>query len=134
MRELIFSDPGRRQRLESILHPVILEELQKISAQAGGPYQLLVIPLLVESGLEGSVDRVLVVDAPPALQLERLLERDRENPSQAHAMIAAQTQRQTRLAHADDVITNDGTMAKLEAQVDELHQRYLRLATEQRTR
>jgi dephospho-CoA kinase len=133
-RELIFGDPARRRQLESILHPIILRELKRLSALAGGPYQILVIPLLVEGGLEGDVDRVLVVDASPERQVERLLQRDAENPQQAQAMIAAQAQRQTRLAKADDVITNDGTLAELESQVERLHQRYLGLASDRHTR
>jgi dephospho-CoA kinase len=130
LRELVFSDPVQRQRLEAILHPLILEHLRRLSAQAGGPYQLHVIPLLIEGGLEDEVDRVLVVDAPLEKQIERLLERDAENEKQARAMISAQTGRKTRLSHADDVITNEGTVDELEAQVERLHQRYLRLAAE----
>ena len=76
------------------------------------------------------VDRVLVVDAPLERQIERLLERDAESEKQARAMISAQAGRKTRLAHADDLITNEGTLADLEAQVERLHRRYLRLADE----
>jgi dephospho-CoA kinase len=133
-RELIFSDPARRRQLESILHPIILSELKRLSTHAGGPYQILVIPLLVEGGLESDVDRVLVVDASPERQVDRLLQRDAENPQRAQAMIAAQAQRQARLAKADDVITNDGTLAELESQVERLHQRYLGLASGRHTR
>ena len=134
MREVIFSDPARRERLESILHPIILGELQRLSARLGGPYQILVIPLLVEGGLEGEVDRVLVVDASPKRQVERLLQRDAENQQQADAIVAAQAQRQTRLAKADDVITNDGSLSELESRVERLHERYLRLAADRRAR
>jgi dephospho-CoA kinase len=134
MRALIFIDPERRQQLESILHPVILSELKRLSAEAGGPYQVLVIPLLVEGGLEDDVDRVLVVDVSPERQVERLLQRDAQNPKQAQAMIAAQAQRQIRLATADDVIANDGTLTELESQVERLHEHYLRLAADRDAR
>lgn len=134
MRELIFSDPARRQQLESILHPMILGELKRLSAQAGGPYQILVIPLLVEGGLEGAVDRILVVDVPRERQVERLLQRDAEDEQQADAIMAAQAPRQARLAKANDVITNDGTIADLESQVERLHERYLRLAADRHAR
>ncbi len=134
MRELIFSDPARRQQLESILHPMILSELKRLSAQAGGPYQILVIPLLVEGGLEGAVDRILVVDVPRERQVERLLQRDAEDEQQADAIMAAQAPRQARLAKANDVITNDGTIADLESQVERLHERYLRLAADRHAR
>jgi dephospho-CoA kinase len=128
MRELIFSDAGTRRRLEAILHPLILAEMERRSAQADGVYQILVIPLLVEGGSAEYVDRILVVDASPERQLERLLQRDAELPDQARAMIAAQARRETRVARADDVITNDGTLADLEAQVARLHERYEELA------
>jgi dephospho-CoA kinase len=129
MRELVFSDAARRARLEAILHPAILDEMIRRSAQAGGNYQILVIPLLVEGDLAKHVDRLLVVDAMPETQLVRLLQRDAENPQQARAMIAAQASRAARLAQADDVIHNDGTLAELESQVAQLHETYLRLAT-----
>jgi dephospho-CoA kinase len=130
LRELVFSDPVQRQRLEAILHPIIREQLRRLSLQAGGPYQVHVIPLLIEGGLEDEVDRVLVVDAPLERQIERLLERDAESEKQARAMISAQAGRKSRLAHADDLITNEGTLADLEAQVERLHRRYLRLTDE----
>lgn len=129
MRELVFSDAARRARLEAILHPAILDEMIRRSAQAGGNYQILVIPLLVEGDLAKHVDRLLVVDAMPETQLVRLLQRDAENPQQARAMIAAQASRAARLAQADDVIHNDGTLAELESQVAQLHETYVRLAT-----
>jgi dephospho-CoA kinase len=129
MRELVFSDAARRARLEAILHPAILAEMIRRSAQAGGNYQILVIPLLVEGDLAKHVDRLLVVDAMPETQLVRLLQRDAENPQQARAMIAAQASRAARLAQADDVIHNDGTLAELESQVAQLHETYVRLAT-----
>ena len=109
MREVIFSDPARRERLESILHPIILDELQRLSARLGGPYQILVIPLLVEGGLEGQVDRVLVVDASlEATGRAAAATRRGKTSSRRIAIVAAQAQRQTRLAKADDVIRNDG--------------------------
>jgi dephospho-CoA kinase len=132
MRELIFGDAGTRRRLEAILHPLILAEMERRSARAGGAYQVLVIPLLVEGARDEYVDRILVVDASPERQLERLLERDAEHPDQARAMIAAQARRETRMARADDVITNDGKVADLEAQVALLHGRYQELAAGRR--
>jgi dephospho-CoA kinase len=134
MRELVFSDAERRARLEAILHPAILSEMTRRSAQAGGDYQILVIPLLVENDLGEHVDRILVVDATPESQLERLLQRDAEDRQRAHAMIAAQASRTARLARADDVIRNDGTPAHLETQVAELHASYQRLAAARRAR
>src|SRR5882672_466723 len=128
MRTLIFSDPRKRERLEAILHPAILDEMECRSGQAGGIYQILVIPLLLEGRHEGQVDRVLVVDSAPETQFDRLMQRDAENPAQAQAMIAAQAARAARLALADDVISNDATLAELESQVAQLDDSYRRLA------
>ena len=128
MRERIFSDPGARRRLESILHPAIRAELERQSAKAGGAYQLLVIPLLAEGGRRDHVDRVLVVDVPEALQLERLVGRDGVTADQARASLGAQATREARLAIADDVIRNTGPVDELRAKVAALHQKYLALA------
>lgn len=128
LRRLIFAEPAARRKLEAILHPAIRAELARQSALAGGPYQILVIPLLVESGRIDSVDRILAVDCPVEDQLARLQARDGETAESAHAMIAAQASRDARLAAADDVILNAGTMSDLSAQVDLLDARYRVLA------
>lgn len=130
MRELVFADPVRRNALEAILHPAILEEMERRSGCAPGPYHILVVPLLIESDLVLRVDRVLVVDVTEATQLKRLLARDAESPSQALAILAAQVSPAERLARAHDVISNDGSLESLAAQVDELHVRYLAFATQ----
>lgn len=134
MRNLVFANPSDRRQLEAILHPAILEEMTRRSERAGGLYQILVIPLLAESAVAGHVDRVLVVDCPAELQLERLLARDTENEQQARAMIAAQATREQRLAFADDVIVNDGDFPALESQVEALDARYRGLARDERPR
>jgi dephospho-CoA kinase len=132
MRERAFVDAGSRHRLERILHPAIRAELERRSAAAGGPYQVLVIPLLVETGAD-YVDRVLVVDCSPETQLARLLARDAGGEAQARAMLAAQASRPQRLQRADEIIVNDGQdediVAALSPQVDRLHARYLSLST-----
>jgi dephospho-CoA kinase len=128
MRDRVFTDPAARQRLEDVLHPAIRAEMERQSAAARGPYQILVIPLLTESGRREHVDRVLVVDAPEALQIARLMQRDHVQREQALAALAAQAKRDARLEFADDVIVNDGDPAALTAQVDALHREYLRLA------
>lgn len=132
MRELVFSNPADRERLEAITHPAIRAELARRSAAAGGPYQVHVIPLLVEKGRANDYDRVLVVDCPEEDQLRRLMSRDRASAEQAHQILRAQASRKDRLAVADDVIVNTGTLAELDAFVRTLHQNYLRIA-EQRS-
>jgi dephospho-CoA kinase len=128
MRAQIFADPVARQRLESILHPAIRAEMERQSREAGGPYQVLVIPLLTEGRRRDHVDRVLLVDVPESLQVERLVLRDGVSLEQARASLAAQATRTDRLAMADDVVRNTGPVDELQGQVARLHQRYLGLA------
>jgi dephospho-CoA kinase len=128
MRERVFNDPAQRQRLEAITHPAIREELARRSAQAGGAYQIHVIPLLVEGGRASSYGRVLVVDTPIEDQIKRLMSRDGSTSELAQRILAAQATREQRLAIADDVIENTGTLDDLRNLVLPLHQKYLQLA------
>lgn len=128
LRSLIFSDEARRKELEAILHPLIRADMLRRAEQAAGPYVVLSIPLLVESNARGRVDRILVVDADESLQLARLMSRDGVSEAEARATLAAQASRAARLAAADDVIVNSGTVAELRQAVDRLHRRYLELA------
>jgi len=127
MRERIFADRAARGRLEAILHPAIRQEMERQSRAAGGPYQLLVIPLLAEGGRRDHVDRVLLVDVPEAVQVERLMQRDGVGREQAPASLAAQASRGQRQALADDVVVNSGRVEDLEPQVARLHETYLAL-------
>jgi dephospho-CoA kinase len=128
LRERIFADPGARRRLEGILHPAIREELERQSREVGGTYQVLVIPLLTEGGRRDHVDRVLLVDVPEALQVERLTSRDGVTPEQAQASLDAQATRAERLAMADDIVRNTGRVDDLREKVAELHAIYTRRA------
>jgi dephospho-CoA kinase len=128
LRDIVFSDPKARADLEALTHPAIGAALEARSATAGGPYQILVIPLLVEKHLGSQVNRVLVVDCDAALQIRRLRARDGSTPEQAQRILDAQVSRSTRLKAADDVITNDADMSAVSAQVAALHARYLELA------
>jgi dephospho-CoA kinase len=129
LRQLIFADSGKRRDLETILHPLIRADMQRRVVQAVGPYVILEIPLLVEAGgARERVDRILVVDAEEAVQLERLMSRDKESLEGARAILAAQANRAARLKAADDVLVNAGTVPELRQAVDRLHQSYLRLA------
>jgi len=130
LREIIFADPAARARLEGILHPAIRAEMDRQSASAKGPYHLLVIPLLAEGSGRDRADRVLVVDAPESLQVERLMARDSVSRAQAEASLQAQASRDARLAIADDVVLNTGRIDDLRSQVADLHARYLKLAQE----
>lgn len=130
MRDRVFADPRMKHDLESILHPLIREATQTEIIRTAGlfPYQIVVVPLLIETGFKSLVDRVLVVDCPEDIQRERLLARDGSSAATADAMIAAQASREQRLAAADDVVVNDSTRAELQRRVAALHEQYLRLA------
>lgn len=128
LRRRIFADAETRRDVESILHPAILSELERQAAVTPGPYQVFVIPLLVEAGLEHVVDRVLVVDCPEEEQIRRLMARDGASREDARHMLDAQATRERRLAAADDVIDNGGSAADLPARVAELDRRYRALA------
>ena len=128
LRERIFKDPATRRTVEGILHPAIISELIRQADSAPGPYQVLVIPLLVEGARRGLVDRVLVVDCPEEMQIERLMNRDGETRENAVLALAAQATRAERLHAADDVIVNDSNPAKLVELVAGLDRKYRRLA------
>lgn len=128
MRKAIFTDDEARLDLESILHARIGAETRRQAEAAGGEYQLLVVPLLVGSALLQFVDRVLVVDCDEDTQIQRLLARDTETIEQAQRILAAQASREERLAIADDVIRNDGSLDETRKQVSRLAARFQRLA------
>ena len=134
MRDRVFSDAKARQRLESMLHPMIRAESERriAAAFAGRParYVVHVVPLLVESAAyRGRVGRVLVVDCPEALQVARVRQRSGLAEEDVRRIIASQIQRERRLASADDVIDNSGTIAAMQQQVRQLHEKYLARAT-----
>jgi dephospho-CoA kinase len=129
MRDLIFSDAEEKQRLEALLHPMIRAESERRIAAAASPYVVHVVPLLVESpDYRSRVGRVLVVDCPEALQVSRVRQRSGLPEGEVRRIIASQIQRERRLAAADDVIDNSGSIAALQQQVRELHEKYLALA------
>ncbi|MDX1500632.1 MAG: dephospho-CoA kinase [Woeseiaceae bacterium] len=127
LRGIVFAYPEKRRRLEAILHPRIRKVTLARAATAGGPYQLIVVPLLTSSSLRDEVDRVLVVDVEEDTQVARLLARDAESEAQARRILAAQASREERLAIADDVIDNNGSLEATEARVRELDAAYRRL-------
>jgi len=129
LRRRIFSDTAARNHLGALLHPRIEAWALAEIARATGPYCLLVVPLLVESGrLLPHVRRVLVVDVPEALQIERLCARDGVSEQEARLALAAQATRAQRLAAADDVIDNSGPPERIEQRIAELHAHYLTCA------
>lgn len=124
LRERVFANPAERQWLEQLTHPAIRELTDRRCESATGPYVMVAIPLLVETGGAARFDRVAVVDCDPKIQLARLQARDGSTREQAARMLAAQVTREQRLAVADDVIENNGDMSALRDQVEKLHREY----------
>ncbi|WP_282367047.1 dephospho-CoA kinase [Pseudomonas sp. PS02290] len=127
LRELIFKDPQQRVWLESLLHPLIREEIRQYLARAASAYAILVSPLLLETSQHQMVQRVLVIDVPESVQIERTVLRDKSNEEQVRAILKAQASREERLSRADDVIVNDRDPAWLKSEVERLHHFYLTL-------
>ncbi|WP_137818214.1 dephospho-CoA kinase [Pseudomonas sp. 2FG] len=127
LRARIFQHPEERRWLEALLHPLIGQEILSHLARAESPYAILVSPLLVESGQHQLTQRVLVVDAPEELQLQRTMQRDQAPAEQVQAILKAQASREERLRHADDVLLNDRDLNWLQTEVERLHHFYLTL-------
>lgn len=127
MRKRVFLDPDDRRALERITHPRIGEEIRKQLREAESPYAILVSPLLIEGDQHELCNRILVVDVPESVQLQRTMQRDSNDAEQVKRIIASQASREQRLSRADDVIENTGTLDDLRAQVAALHQQYLLL-------
>ncbi|HLO64775.1 MAG TPA: dephospho-CoA kinase, partial [Azonexus sp.] len=131
MRRLVFADPSAKARLENILHPLIRQLSAERCRAATAPYVILAVPLLVESGTyRERCDRVVVVDCPESLQIERVMARSGLSAAEVKAIMANQASRPQRLAAADDIVLNDGDLPGIYPQVIALHQKYLVLSAE----
>ncbi|MFZ5532318.1 MAG: dephospho-CoA kinase [Pseudomonadota bacterium] len=130
LRRRVFADPDQRRALDRIMHPAIGLAMQQALRAAEGPYVILMVPLLVETGQHRMVNRVLVVDVPEAVQIERLMARDGSDADQAAAILAAQASRAQRLAAAHDIVNNSGLPEALDAAIDRLHAAYSAMAVD----
>ena len=128
LRSIVFNDEQQRHWLEQLLHPVIGEWIATELASATSAYAILESPLLLETEQRKSTQRALVVDVSKELQIERATARDDNTREQIEAIIAAQLPREERLARADDVIDNSGSLEDLQKAVEILHQQYLDIA------
>ncbi|MDQ2971714.1 MAG: dephospho-CoA kinase [Pseudomonadota bacterium] len=129
LRERIFADTVTRRKLEAIVHPRVHEWLRRRVAMDRGAYCMVMIPLLAETWPQYDwVDRVLLIDAAEATQIERLMRRDGVSREEARHTLAAQATREQRRAVAEDVLVNDGGEVALDVHVAALHARYLDLA------
>jgi dephospho-CoA kinase len=129
IRELVFTDPEQKKKLEAIIHPLVYQTIQADLATLNAPYCILSIPLLFEVNRADFVDRVLVIDCPVATQIERVQKRDNLSPERVQSIIDSQVSRAFRLAHAEDIIDNTQSNAELAQQVEKLHNLYLSLSS-----
>lgn len=127
LRKIIFTQSEHRLWLEKLLHPLIRQALSQEIANLTAPYCIAVIPLLAENHPHPLVQRVLVVDSPESLQIQRTMARDNCSEAEARQIVESQIPRAARLQCADDVITNDKDLAHLETQVKQLHEQYIKV-------
>jgi len=128
MRETVFQDELQRERLEDILHPGIRQQIKNLIAKTRAPYCIVVIPLLLETGQQDLVQRILVVDTPEEKQISRVAVRDNLSHNVVTAIMNSQLDRNTRLAAADDVIINDNGLESLPGKIAALHTRYMEIS------
>lgn len=128
LRDIIFANPEKKRWLEQLLHPQIRALLLQRLTQCQSDYALIVVPLLLESDDYKFLNRILVVDCPEALQLQRVQQRDNIDTETARSIMASQLPRDQRLAYADDIISNDSSLNDLKSQVEELHEKYKKLS------
>jgi dephospho-CoA kinase len=128
LRTIIFSDSNQRHWLEQLLHPLIRIEMELQIQSATSPYCIAIIPLLLETKPNPIINRILVVDASEEQQLQRTQMRDHTTLEEAQAILQTQVTREYRLAHATDIIYNNGSVEELHQEIDRLHQLYLSLS------
>ncbi|MFA5983074.1 MAG: dephospho-CoA kinase [Methylococcaceae bacterium] len=129
--DIIFHDHAQKLKLEAILHPMIRQAITQQISQLSSPYCLIAIPLLIENQMENLVDRILVIDCPESLQIERVSSRDLMPLAKIKAIMASQASRSLRLSKANDVIENTSPECRLAEQVKKLHNLYLSLSASQ---
>lgn len=128
LRNIVFNDPDKKKRLEDILHPIIFSTLYQQLAQFDAPYGIASIPLLFESNKPHQFNRVVVIDCPEYTQIERVKSRDQLSNDIIAAIMKSQCPRTYRLEHADDIIHNNEGLDSLDAQVQKLHDDYLKMS------
>lgn len=130
MRKLVFENHTAKQQLENILHPLIRQEVAaQVLKPTTAPYRIIVVPLLFETASYGNlIQRILVIDCPEPLQIQRAMSRSKLTETEVQAIIAAQIPRTERLLRTDDVIVNDSSLENLINQVNKMHKKYIRLA------
>ena len=128
LAQYIFNDATKRRRLEAILHPLITQQMQQqlaaLTATEQPSYVIIVIPLLLETGMQTLVDRILVIDADENTRIKRVQDRDQRSQQDIKAIIQNQINRESRLQQADDILNNNGNLQDLYTRIDHLHKQY----------
>ena len=125
LRDCIFSNADKKKQLEDILHPLIYEQMQSEFEKQTSAYSILCIPLIMETRMTSFVDRILIIDCPVEIQIERVKRRDQLSKQRISSIIDSQVSREYRLSHADDIIDNSNSSTELAEQVKNLHNQYL---------
>jgi len=128
LRQQVFADSEKRKTLETFTHPRIRDEIIRDLASSTSAYTILVSPLLIESGQFKLVEKVIIIDVPEAVQIERTCSRDNNDIEQVKRIIAAQLPREQRLTHGDWIIDNNEPLETLTSRIESLHQELLKLA------
>lgn len=126
LRDIVFNNPLKKSQLESLMHPLIYNEINRQISSLNAPYVIISIPLLIETNMQSLVDHILVVDCPLEVQINRVKLRDQLNETQITAIINSQVNRTDRLAHADSIIDNTQSLIRLREQVNNLHYQFLK--------
>jgi dephospho-CoA kinase len=130
LADIVFNNPVEKKRLESIIHPRVREQIRLYKDKyKADPYILVVIPLLLESGQRDLVDRILVVNAPESVRIQRVHDRDGRSDEQIRSIMQSQANDAARQAAADDILDNTGTLDDLQILVNKFHQHYMSLAS-----
>ena len=126
LRSIIFNDVAEKQALENIIHPKVLAKINKNISDSTAPYLIIAVPLMIETGMNQLMDRVLLIDCSIETQIKRLIERDKCTKQQAESIIANQASLESKRAICDDVILNEeGTsFDQLKTEVFRLHSSY----------
>ena len=124
IRDKVFANKIDRKKLENVLHPAVYEEISVQAKNINSKYCIISIPLLLETDASNTVDRILVIDVPRELQIERAASRDQTNKSDINAIIDSQISRKNRLSAADDIVDNKGDINALRKRICDLHEFY----------
>ena len=129
MRQIIFSEKDKKITLEKIMHPKIHNKVKLKIQSASGYYQIIVVPLLLQSPVLDFIHRVLIIDCDEKIQINRLIKRDNISEELAIKMIENQSKRKERLAIADDVILNEGRLEEIKHEVKKLNDFYIKISS-----